>query len=255
MATAVHQPPTVDEAAEHVDVLIVGAGMSGIGCAVHLQRALPGTSYTILEAREAIGGTWDLFRYPGIRSDSDLHTYGFDFKPWVDEQSIADGPAILDYIQETAREYDVERHIRLGHKVRSAAWSSDAARWTVEVERADGDHTLFTCDWLFAAGGYYRYDRGYDPGFAGTERFGGELVHPQFWPQDLDYAGKRVVVIGSGATAVTLVPAMAEDAAHVTMLQRTPTYVVSLPKYDWIANVLKRWLEPRRAYDSSWLSS
>ena len=249
MATVIEQPTTVDDTAEHVEVLIVGAGMSGIGCAVHLQRALPGLSYTTLEAREAIGGTWDLFRYPGIRSDSDLHTYGFDFKPWVDEQSIADGPAILDYIHETAREYDVERRIRLGHKVLSASWSSADAQWTVEAENADGERLRLTCAWLFAAGGYYRYDRGYDPGFAGTERFAGEIVHPQFWPQDLDYAGKQVVVIGSGATAVTLVPAMAGDAAHVTMLQRTPTYVVSLPRYDWIANALKRWLAPQRAYD------
>ena len=249
MATTIEQPAKTDEAVEHVDVLIVGAGMSGIGCAVHLQRALPGLSYTILEGREAIGGTWDLFRYPGIRSDSDLHTYGFNFKPWVGEQSIADGPAILDYIRETAVEYDVERHIRVGHKVVSASWSTDEACWTVEAERPGGEHVKVTASWLFAAGGYYRYDRGYDPGFAGTERFEGQILHPQFWPEDLDYAGKRVVVIGSGATAVTLVPAMTDKAAHVTMLQRTPTYVATLPEKDWIANTLKRWLNPQLAYD------
>ena len=249
MATAAQQAPVVDEATEHVDVLIVGAGMSGIGCAVHLRRALPGKRYAILEGREAIGGTWDLFRYPGIRSDSDLHTYGFAFKPWQGEQSIADGPAILEYIHETARENDVERHIRLGHRVVSASWSGEHARWTVEAERPGGERVRMTCSWLFAAGGYFRYDRGYDPGFAGTERFEGRIVHPQFWPQDLDYAGKRVVVIGSGATAVTLVPAMTDRAAHVTMLQRTPTYVVALPEKDWIANLLKRRLDPQRAYD------
>jgi cation diffusion facilitator CzcD-associated flavoprotein CzcO len=249
MAITTPPLPHVDEGTEHVDVLIVGAGMSGIGCAVHLSRALPGKSYAILEGREAIGGTWDLFRYPGIRSDSDLHTYGFAFKPWEGEKSIADGPAILDYIHETARENDVERHIRLGHKVLSAAWSGEQARWTIEAERSGGERVQFTCSWLFAAGGYYRYDRGYDPGFAGTERFQGRIVHPQFWPQDLDYTGKRVVVIGSGATAMTLVPAMTDTAAHVTMLQRTPTYVVSLPEKDWIANQLKRRLDPQVAYD------
>ena len=251
MATATKtEQPTTGEGVEHVDVLIVGAGMSGIGCAVHLQRALPGKRYVILEGREAMGGTWDLFRYPGIRSDSDLHTYGFAFKPWTSPKSIADGPAILDYIHETAREYGVERHIRYGHRVVSASWSGDDARWTVEAVRGDTGETVhLTCSWLFAAGGYYRYDRGYDPGFTGTERFGGEIVHPQFWPQDLDYAGKRVVVIGSGATAVTLVPAMAGDAAHVTMLQRTPSYVVSLPEEDWVANAFKRLLPAQRAYD------
>ena len=237
------------QAPDHLDVLIIGAGMSGIGCAVHLSRALPHKRYAILEARQAMGGTWDLFRYPGIRSDSDLHTYGFAFKPWVGEQSLADGPAILDYITETARENDVERHIRLGHRVVAASWSSDEARWTVDVERGAGERVRLTCSWLFAAGGYYRYDRGYDPGFAGTERFGGRIVHPQFWPEDLDYAGKRVVVIGSGATAVTLVPELAVDAAHVTMLQRTPTYIAALPEKDWIANALKRHLPPQRAYE------
>ena len=249
MTDTVQTPSDRDAQPDHVDVLIVGAGMSGIGCAVHLRRALPGKRYAILEAREAMGGTWDLFRYPGIRSDSDLHTYGFAFKPWVGEQSLADGPAILEYINETAREYDVERHIRFGHQVRSASWSSADARWTVEAERPDGERVQLTCSWLFAAGGYYRYDRGYDAGFAGTERFRGSIVHPQFWPDDLDYAGKRVVVIGSGATAVTLVPAMAGTAAHVTMLQRTPTYVASLPEKDWIANALKRRLPPQLAYD------
>ena len=235
--------------AEHVDMVIVGAGISGIGMAYYLQRDLPGKTYTILEGRDRVGGTWDLFRYPGIRSDSDLHTYGFAFKPWTDEQSIADGPAILHYIDETVAENGIDRRIRLGHHVERATWSTEDARWTVEATRKDtGEPVTLTCSWLFCAAGYYRYEQGYLPQFEGAERFGGKIVHPQHWPQDLDYSGKRVVVIGSGATAVTLVPAMTDTAAHVTMLQRSPTYVVSLPEKDPVANVLKRILPPKQAY-------
>jgi monooxygenase len=235
---------------EHVDVLIVGAGVSGIGCAYHLQTQQPGKSYMILEAREATGGTWDLFRYPGIRSDSDLHTFGYVFKPWPGEKAIADGPAILDYIRETASENGIDRHIRVGHKVLAASWSSAEARWTVDVEQvATGEKLQVTCGWLFSAGGYYRYDEGYTPEFPGTERFQGRIVHPQHWPEDLDYAGKRVVVIGSGATAVTLVPAMADSGAgHVTMLQRSPSYIAAVPERDPIANFLKKHLPADKAY-------
>jgi cation diffusion facilitator CzcD-associated flavoprotein CzcO len=243
------QRPETESPIEHVDVLIVGAGVSGIGCAYHLQKGAPAKSYMILEAREATGGTWDLFRYPGIRSDSDLHTFGYAFKPWRNEKAIADGPAILDYIRETARENGIDRHIRLGHKVLGAAWSSADARWTVDVERVETGETLqVTCGWLFSAGGYYRYDEGYTPEFPGRDRFEGQVVHPQHWPEDLDYAGKRVVVIGSGATAVTLVPAMTDKAAHVTMLQRSPTYIAAVPERDPIANFLKRRLPAEKAY-------
>jgi len=234
---------------EHVDVLIVGAGLSGIGAAYHLQTKLPGKSYAILEGREAIGGTWDLFRYPGIRSDSDLHTLGYAFKPWTEEQSIADGPAILDYVRKTASENGIERHIHFGHKVVRADWSSADARWTVEATRTDSGETVtFTASFLLSAGGYYRYDEGYTPHFEGTERFAGEIVHPQHWPEDLDYSGKRVVVIGSGATAVTLVPAMTDKAEHVTMLQRSPSYIITLPAKDPIANQLRRFLPNHVAY-------
>jgi monooxygenase len=236
--------------AHDVDVLIIGAGISGIGAAYHLQDERPGTSYAILEAREAIGGTWDLFRYPGIRSDSDLHTFGYAFKPWTDDKAIADGDAIRDYIEETARENGIDRNIRFGHKATRAEWSSETATWTVEVERVDSGETVtMTARWLFGATGYYRYDEGFTPHFEGTDRFAGRIVHPQHWPEDLDYAGKRVVVIGSGATAVTLVPAMARTAAHVTMLQRSPSYVVPLPERDAVANGLRRRLGERRAYD------
>ncbi len=234
---------------DHVDVLIVGAGLSGIGVAFHVQTRLPGRTYAILEARDALGGTWDLFRYPGIRSDSDLPTLGYSFKPWTGEKTIADGPAILDYVRETAVENGIDRHIRFGHRVQRASWSSAAARWTVEAARTDtGEPVRLTCDWLFGASGYYRYDEGFTPHFEGRERFGGQIIHPQHWPEDLDYAGKRVVVIGSGATAVTLVPAMAADAAHVTMLQRSPTYVIPLPSKDAIANGLRRVAGARRAH-------
>ena len=234
---------------EHLDVLIVGAGLSGIGAACHLQRKLPGKSYALLEARDTLGGTWDLFRYPGIRSDSDMYTLGYSFRPWPSARSIADGPSILDYIKDTAREYGVDEHIRYRRRAVRAEWSTPDARWTVHVERTDtGETETVTCGFLFMCAGYYRYDEGYAPEFPGAGQFQGRLIHPQHWPEDLDYTGKRVVVIGSGATAVTLVPAMAETAAHVTMLQRSPTYVVALPAEDPIAKPLRRLLPDRIAY-------
>ncbi|MBU3066290.1 NAD(P)/FAD-dependent oxidoreductase [Nocardia sp. NEAU-G5] len=232
---------------EHVDVLIVGAGLSGIGAARHLQDAFPQRTYAILEARNAIGGTWDLFRYPGVRSDSDMHTLGYRFRPWTDAKAIADGPSILQYVRDTATEAGIDKRIRFGHRVIGADWSSSQARWTVRIEH-DGETSELTCDFLYVCGGYYRYDRGFTPEFAGIGEFRGRVVHPQQWPEDLDYAGKRVVVIGSGATAVTLVPALAESAAKVTMLQRSPTYILSLPSVDAVANRLRELLGPRRAY-------
>jgi monooxygenase len=232
-----------------VDVLIVGAGLSGIGAACHLTERCPGKTFTILESRDAMGGTWDLFRYPGIRSDSDMFTLGYSFRPWDEAKAIADGPSIRSYINDTAREYDVERHIRYHHRVVRAAWSSVDARWTVDAERSDtGETVQFTCRFIFSCTGYYRYDQGYTPHFEGADRFGGEIVHPQHWPEDLDYTGKRVVVIGSGATAVTLVPAMAEEAAHVTMLQRSPGYIVSLPAKDPVADKLRGKLPAKVLY-------
>ncbi|BBH69299.1 flavin-binding monooxygenase [Actinoplanes sp. OR16] len=229
---------------EHLDVLIIGAGISGIGAGRYLKTELPAKSFAILEARGASGGTWDLFRYPGIRSDSDLHTFGYEFKPWRDEESIADAPRILAYLRETITENGLDQHIRYHHEVAHAAWSSADARWTVTL--ADG-RTL-SCDWLFSAGGYYRYDEGFTPAFHHRESFRGTIIHPQHWPEDLDYAGKRVLVIGSGATAVTLVPAMAPTAAHVTMLQRTPTYILPVPKKDKLANAFKKHLGEVRGY-------
>ncbi|HEU5251900.1 MAG TPA: NAD(P)/FAD-dependent oxidoreductase [Solirubrobacterales bacterium] len=232
---------------EHVDVVIVGAGLSGVGAGVHLQRNCPGKSYAILESREAIGGTWDLFRYPGIRSDSDMYTLGYSFKPWSDEDSIAAGEKIRNYIRETAREHRVEEKIRFGHKVVSAEWSSDEALWTVRAEHG-GETVELTCNFFYGCTGYYRYDEGYTPEFPGRERFEGEIVHPQHWPEDLDYRGKRVVVIGSGATAVTLIPAMAPETEHITMLQRSPGYVVTLPAQDPIAKALRRVLPEKTRY-------
>jgi monooxygenase len=230
-------------ATEHLDVLIVGAGLSGIGAAYYLQTQCPGKSYAILEGRNAIGGTWDLFRYPGVRSDSDMHTLGFAFRPWPNAKAIADGPSILAYIRETAEAYGIDQKIRFGYRVRRAAWSSAEALWTVEAEHGP-DKTIvqLTCRFLYMCTGYYDYDRGYTPALPGVDQFTGQIVHPQHWPEDLDYAGKRVVVIGSGATAVTLVPAMAETAAHVTMLQRSPTYIVASPSEDALANRLRRTL-------------
>jgi monooxygenase len=234
---------------EHVDVLIVGAGISGVGAGHHLRERCPDKSIAILEARGDLGGTWDLFRYPGIRSDSDMHTLGFRFKPWTDSTSLADGPSILEYVREAASEAGLLERIRYHHKVVAASWSTPDSRWTVQVERTDtGERVELTCGLLFMCSGYYRYDQGYSPEFPGIESFGGTVVHPQHWPEDLDYAGKRVVVVGSGATAVTLVPAMAESAGHVTMLQRSPTYVVSIPGEDPLANLVRRFLPIKAAY-------
>ena len=232
-----------------MDVVIVGAGLSGIGGACHLKRACPTKSLVILEGRERMGGTWDLFRYPGVRSDSDMYTLGYRFRPWRDNKAMADAPAILRYIRETAAEYNVDKSIRYGHRVRLVSWSSKDARWTVEAETgSDKQIVQFTCNFVYLCTGYYDYDNGYTPEWQGVARFQGKIVHPQKWPEDLDYAGKHVVVIGSGATAVTLVPAMAERAAHVTMLQRSPSYIVSRPAEDKIANVLRRYLPDRAAY-------
>jgi cation diffusion facilitator CzcD-associated flavoprotein CzcO len=234
---------------EHVDVLIVGAGLSGVGAGCHLQSKCPGKTFAILEARDSVGGTWDLFRYPGIRSDSDMFTLGYSFRPWEEPKAIADGPSILTYIRDTARDHGVDRKIRFGHRVVRAEWSTPEARWLVEAERTDTLETVrFSCGFLFMASGYYRYDEGFTPEFEGTDRFTGPIVHPQHWPDDLDYAGKRVVVIGSGATAITLVPAMAGSAAHVTMLQRSPSYVISVPARDPIADFVRRRLPPKAAY-------
>ncbi|WP_415394241.1 flavin-containing monooxygenase (plasmid) [Rhodococcus globerulus] len=233
----------------HVDVLIVGAGLSGVGVASHLTTKQPGRTFAIVDARDAIGGTWDLFRYPGIRSDSDLHTFGYAFKPWTGKNSIADGREILEYIQETLDDYGLEPHIHLGHKVISANFSTQAGLWTVTLERTlDGALVELTCSWLFSAAGYFDYDGGYTPDFKGRNDFEGQVVHPQAWPDDLDYTGKNVVVIGSGATAVTLIPAMADCVGHITMLQRSPTYVVKIPKQDPIAQVVKKLLPPKLAY-------
>jgi len=231
---------------EHLDVLIVGAGLSGIGAAYHLQDRCPDKRYGLLEARADLGGTWDLFRYPGVRSDSDMHTLGYAFRPWTGAKAIADGPAILQYLRDTAHAYGIDQHIRFHHKVIAASWSSADARWTVDIERSDTGETMqLTCGFLLGCTGYYRYDHGHTPEFAGRERFAGKVVHPQHWPEDLDYAGKRVVIIGSGATAVTLVPAMARTAAHVTMLQRSPSYITSLPSVDPVAKQLRRVLPDR----------
>ena len=240
---------TVSTPREHLDVLIIGAGLSGIGAAHHLQRRLPHKRYAILEARDSIGGTWDLFRYPGIRSDSDMHTLGYRFRPWTEAKAIADGPAILRYVNDTAREAGIDRHIRFGHRVTSLSWSTDGARWTVTAERTDtGETTTLTASFVLSCSGYYRYDEGYTPDFEGTDRFNGRIIHPQHWPEDLDYAGRRVVVIGSGATAVTLVPAMTDKAEHVTMLQRSPSYIVAVPDTDPAASALSRVLPERLLY-------
>ena len=232
----------------HVDVLIVGAGISGIDAAYHVQTSCKGKTYAVLEARDAIGGTWDLFRYPGIRSDSDMYTLGFPFRPWHGDKSLADGPSILAYVRETAAVFGIDQHIRFGRKVVAARWSSKEARWSVDAQDTKtGAIETITCRFLYGATGYYDYDRGYTPDLPGRERFRGTVIHPQHWPNDLDYTGKRVVVIGSGATAVTLVPEMAKQAAHVTMLQRSPTYVMSMPARDPIA----RWLRTKLSNDTA----
>lgn len=226
---------------EHLDVLVVGAGLSGIGAGHYLKDKCPWASFAIFEARDAIGGTWDLFRYPGIRSDSDMFTLGYSFRPWSGEKSIADGDSILRYINDTAADEGLVQRIRFAHRVIRAEWSTGDALWHVTAERTDtGEKVDLTCGFIFSCSGYYRYDHGYLPPFDGMDRFGGAIVHPQDWPEDLDYTGKRVVVIGSGATAVTLVPAMSEKAAHVTMLQRSPTYIASLPARDPIADFLRK---------------
>ncbi|MGZ4522025.1 MAG: flavin-containing monooxygenase [Mycobacteriaceae bacterium] len=233
----------------HVDVLIVGAGISGIGAAYHLKTKLQGKSFAIVDARSDIGGTWDLFRYPGIRSDSDLHTFGYEFKPWTSENAIAGAGEILDYLKEAVEENNLRQHLHLGHRVLRADWSSDQARWTVLLQHAhSGECSEVTCAVLFSAAGYYDYAGGFTPRFEGRDTFVGQIVHPQQWPEDLDYTGRRVVVIGSGATAVTLIPAMAERAAHVTMLQRSPSYILPIPAQDPIANTLRRLLPDRTAY-------
>ena len=232
---------------EHFDVLIIGAGLSGIGAAAHLKMDCPQKSFAILEGREALGGTWDLFRYPGIRSDSDMFTLGYRFRPWTDPKAIADGPAILEYIRETAKEFKLEDTIRYNHRVKNAAWSTADALWTIEAE-VSAETVSLTCNFLYFCTGYYDYENGYTPDFAGMDKFQGRIVHPQKWTDDIDYTNKKIVVIGSGATAVTLVPALAEKAAHVTMLQRSPTYVVSRPAEDKIANTLRSVLPPNAAY-------
>ncbi|BEH79643.1 MULTISPECIES: flavin-containing monooxygenase [Mycobacterium] len=233
---------------EHLDVVIVGAGISGVSAAWHLQDRCPTKSYAILEKRAAMGGTWDLFRYPGIRSDSDMHTLGFRFRPWTERQAIADGKPILEYVKGTAAMYGIDKHIRLNQKVISADWSNAQNRWTLQIE-SNGAMSAVTCSFLFLCSGYYNYDQGYTPNFAGAQDFAGSIIHPQHWPEDLDYDGKNVVVIGSGASAVTLVPALANSGAkHVTMLQRSPTYIVSQPERDSIAERLNRWLPENMAY-------
>jgi len=235
---------------EHVDVVVVGAGLSGIGAGYHLQTMSPDRSYVILEGRDGLGGTWDLFKYPGVRSDSDMHTLGFSFKPWTEAKSIADGPSILKYLKQTVAQFGIDKNIRYGQLVTQAQWSTDDAQWTVtSTNKATGVSSTITCSFLFMCSGYYSYKKGHTPEFAGRERFKGTVVHPQEWPLDLDYAGKRVVVIGSGATAVTIVPSMADKAAHVTMLQRSPTYMVSRPDHDVMANRMRKVLPEKMAYN------
>ncbi|BDH59431.1 NAD(P)/FAD-dependent oxidoreductase [Tsukamurella sp. PLM1] len=238
---------------EHLDILVIGAGISGIGAGHYITTELPEKSFAILEGRSTFGGTWDLFKYPGIRSDSDLHTFGYEFKPWEAKDSIADAHKIIDYLRETIEENGLGEKIRYGHKVVSADWSSEDARWTVQVER-DGERFAITAGWVFFGSGYYDYDQGFTPEFAGRDRFAGQIIHPQFWPEDLDYTGKKVVVVGSGATAVTLVPSLLNGdkrAAHVTMLQRTPTYIMPVPKQDPLTNLFHRAFGHRIGHDLS----
>jgi cation diffusion facilitator CzcD-associated flavoprotein CzcO len=234
---------------KEVDVLIIGAGISGIGAAYHLQKHCPDKSYAIIEARSAVGGTWDLFRYPGIRSDSDMFTFGFNFKPWRSPKAISPGEDIKDYVTEAARENGINKHILFEHKVVSANWDSTSAKWMTEIYNLQtGEYCQYISHFFFSCAGYYNYDEAYTPEFKGVEDFSGDIVHPQFWPENLDYAGKNVIVIGSGATAVTLIPAMAKTAKHVTMLQRSPTYIASKPEQDVVANVMRRYLPVKLAY-------
>ena len=239
-----------DPQADHVDVIIVGAGISGVDAAYRLKTLCKGKSWLILEARDRIGGTWDLFRYPGVRSDSDIFTLGFPFRPWPSDQAIVEGAAIRDYVEDTAREFGIFERIRFGHRVTGAYWSAEEGRWTVEAEH-QGKTRRLTCTFLFSCGGYYDYEAGYRPEWPCEKEFGGQIVHPQAWPEDLDYSGKKVAVIGSGATAVTLVPSLAQKAAHVTMVQRSPTYIVSRPSRDRIAGFLQRILPARAAHSAT----
>ncbi len=255
-SAAIDNTANNNTANNHFDVIIIGAGLSGVGAACHLQLNNPGKTYKIIESRERMGGTWDLFRYPGVRSDSDMHTLGYNFKPWVKAASIADGPSIRDYIQESAAEYGVTQHIQYQRKVVAADWDSATATWTLTLEDssdeagANGEpaRETLTCNFIYSCTGYYRYDKGYTPEFPGSDTFKGQIIHPQLWPEDLDYSGKRVVVIGSGATAITLVPSMAKTAAHVTMLQRSPTYVISSPGEDKLSQRFRRWFSEGFAY-------
>ncbi len=233
---------------EYLDVVIVGAGLSGVGAACHLTEKCPEQKYAILESRQAIGGTWDLFRYPGVRSDSDMHTLGYSFKPWEGAKAIADGASILEYVRNTADQYDVHRQVRFGQTLVAADWCSQTSRWTLQITQQDGDDSTLSCKFLYMCSGYYSYQQAHDPQLPNIQRFGGRVVHPQFWPEDLDYSDKKVVIIGSGATAVTLLPVMAERAAQVVMLQRSPGYVISRPSEDWFANGLRALLPPHWAY-------
>ena len=244
------EAPGTEAAVEHLDVLVIGAGLSGIGAGHYLQTECPWASYAIFEARDAIGGTWDLFRYPGIRSDSDMYTLGYSFRPWPGEKAIADGASILQYIKDTAAEEGIDRRIRFHHRIVRADWSTADAVWHVTAERTDtGESIELTAGFVFSCSGYYRYDHGYQPDFEGIDRFEGTIVHPQQWPEDLDYAGKRIVVIGSGATAVTLIPSLAKTAAHVTMLQRSPSYIVSMPAKNPMVKVINRGIPKRWSSD------
>lgn len=239
----------MDQGQQHYyDIIIIGAGISGISAAYHLQTYCPDKTFVILEARQSIGGTWDLFKYPGIRSDSDMYTLGFSFRPWTNPKAIADGPAIMEYLHETVEALHLQPHIQFGSKVKQADWSSESAQWTLEVQQEDGHMLSYSCNFLFGCGGYYSYEEGFMPDFAGIERFQGPIIHPQKWPEDLDYSNKKMVIIGSGATAITLLPSLAETAKHVTMLQRSPSYILTAPAEDKLANFFNKHLPTKLAY-------